>query len=71
MRVTCGAACCVCWLLVQVMRDRESKVSRGFAFVTFVHAAHAEAAMTELNNATPGGPFMGRPLRVSASNKPR
>jgi len=69
--VTCGAACRVCWLLVQVMRDRESKASRGFAFVTFVHAAHAEVAMEELNNAAPGGPFMGRPLRVSASNKPR
>lgn len=59
----------VLWL--QVMRDRENNTSRGFAFITFVNAPDAEAAMGQLNGTTPQGPYQGKPIRVSPSNRPR
>lgn len=58
-------------LLLQVMRDRETRVSRGYGFVTFANSASAQAAMAQLNGAAIMGPFQGRPLRVSPSNKAR
>lgn len=55
---------------IQVMRDRDTKAPRGFAFVTYVDAADAEAAMV-LHGAAPAGAFQGRALRVSASARSR
>jgi RNA recognition motif-containing protein len=53
------------------MRDRETKAPRGFAFITYVNAADADAAMAQMNGAAPSGAFQGRLLRVSASTRPR
>ena len=57
-------------LPAQVIRDKSSQQSRGFAFVTFTHAAYASFAMTHMNNKELYGPlFGGRALRVGPSNR--
>ena len=54
----------------QVIRDKSSQQSRGFAFVTFTHAAYATFAMTHMNNKELFGPlFGGRALRIGPSNR--
>jgi len=44
----------------KVITDRDSGRSRGFGFVTFDEAEHADAAIAELN----GAEIDGRPVRV-------
>eukprot|EP00775_Hariotina_reticulata_P008179 gene8179-8370_t len=56
-------------LQAQVMRDRETGNSRGYGFVTFASSTAAHQAMQQLHGASLPGPFQGRPLRVSPSNK--
>lgn len=56
---------------LQVMRDFDTKQSRGFGFVTFAHAASAGEAMARLNGVQLTGPFQGRPLKVSPSTRAR
>lgn len=63
--------CPLLLLALQVMRDRETSASRGYAFITYVNAGDAEAAMATINGTVPPGPYQGRPIRVSASNKSR
>jgi len=50
----------------EVMKDRWTGLSRGFAFVDMMTAEDAEAAIKELN----GAEVMGRVLRVALA-KPR
>jgi RNA recognition motif-containing protein len=50
----------------EVMKDRWTGLSRGFAFVDMMTAEDAEAAITELN----GAEVMGRVLKVALA-KPR
>jgi RNA recognition motif-containing protein len=52
-----------------VIRDRDTGLSRGYGFVTYVHPTYAAAAMTHLNGAVLLGPFQGRAIRVSPSHK--
>ncbi|KAJ3031253.1 UNVERIFIED_CONTAM: hypothetical protein HDU68_005592 [Siphonaria sp. JEL0065] len=47
----------------RVVADRETGRSRGFAFIEFVDAAEADAAVEKLN----GFEFQGRELRVNVS----
>lgn len=54
---------------VQVIRDRDTKQSRGFAFITYGHPMWAQSAMTSMDGATFTGPFEGRRLKVSFSNR--
>jgi RNA recognition motif-containing protein len=58
-------------LRLQIIRDRETRVHRGYGFVTFTSAASAQAAITHLNGMAVAGPFQGRQLRVSPSTKAR
>jgi RNA recognition motif-containing protein len=51
---------------VEVMKDRWTGLSRGFAFVDMMTAEDAEAAINELN----GAEVMGRMLKVALA-KPR
>jgi RNA recognition motif-containing protein len=50
----------------EVMKDRWTGLSRGFAFVDMITAEDAEAAINELN----GAEVMGRVLKVALA-KPR
>ncbi|CAD7697767.1 unnamed protein product [Ostreobium quekettii] len=54
---------------VQVIRDRDTKQSRGFAFITYGHPYFAQTAMTNMDGATIPGPFEGRRLKVAFSNR--
>jgi len=54
---------------VQVIRDRDTKQSRGFAFITYGHPFFAQTAMTNMDGATIPGPFEGRRLKVAFSNR--
>ncbi|GBF87813.1 hypothetical protein Rsub_00524 [Raphidocelis subcapitata] len=56
---------------VQIIRDRETQDPRGYGFVTFNASAPqaASTAMQRLNGASLPGPFGGRAIRVSPSNK--
>jgi len=57
----------------QIIRDRETHEPKGFGFVTFSldNPQSAQTAMQRLNGATLQGPFGGRTIRVSPSNKTR
>ncbi|HXV37172.1 MAG TPA: RNA-binding protein [Myxococcota bacterium] len=52
---------------VKIIKDRETGRSRGFAFVEFGSASHAERAKSALN----GTDFGGRSLRVSEAHDKR
>lgn len=53
---------------VKIITDRETGMSRGFAFVTFERAEDAEKALPAMN----GQKIAGRTIRVDhAENKPR
>lgn len=54
---------------VQVIRDRETQMSRGYGFVTFVHPFYAQTAMQHMDSVTLLGPFEGKKLKVSFSNR--
>lgn len=56
-------------LAAQVIRDKITNHSRGFAFVTFAHPHAASWAHAQLNGVTMYGPFAGRALRLGASNR--
>ena len=56
-------------LAAQVIRDKITNHSRGFAFVTFAHPHAASWAHAQLNSLTMYGPFAGRALRLGASNR--
>lgn len=50
---------------VQIMRDIDTKASRGFGFVTFNDVAPAAAAIQALNGRQLSGAFMDRAIKVS------
>jgi len=54
---------------VQVIRDRDTRISRGYAFVTYAHPMYARAAMQHMDSVQIPGPFEGRRLKVSFSNR--
>jgi len=54
---------------VQVIRDRETQMSRGYGFVTFVHPFYAQVAMQHMDSVQIMGPFEGKKLKVSFSNR--
>lgn len=54
---------------VQIIRDRETKISRGFGFVTYYHPMYAHTAMHNMDSVQIPGPFEGRKLKVSLSNR--
>ena len=56
-------------LRAQVIRDKNSNQSRGFAFVTFVHPQAATNAQGYMNGMTLYGAFSGRSVRVGPSNR--
>ncbi len=78
---TCGAKCQGnveshfpgtfrrCPTFVQVIRDKNSQQSRGFAFVTFAHPQTATNAQAYMNGMTLYGAFGGRSVRVGPSNR--
>lgn len=50
-----------------MIRDRATRSSRGFAFITFALPASTTAAITHMHGLVVGGPFEGRALRVGRS----
>lgn len=54
---------------IQVIRDRETKQSRGFAFITYTHPISAQTAINHMDGQQFGGQFEGRRLKVSFSNR--
>ncbi|EIE21218.1 hypothetical protein COCSUDRAFT_57128 [Coccomyxa subellipsoidea C-169] len=52
-----------------VIRDKNSAQSRGFAFVTFAHPQAATNAQSYMNGMTLYGAFGGRSIRVGPSNR--
>uniref|UniRef100_UPI00359022C2 RNA-binding motif protein, X chromosome-like n=1 Tax=Myxine glutinosa TaxID=7769 RepID=UPI00359022C2 len=51
---------------VLLMKDRETKRSRGFAFVTFANPTHAKEAEREMNDKV----LDGKMIRVDQATKP-
>lgn len=56
-------------LHAQIIRDKGSRASRGYGFVTFSHPAYATVAMQQLNGKPMYGPFAGNRIKVAPSNK--
>ncbi len=54
---------------MQVIRDKNSAQSRGFAFVMFAHPQAATNAQSYMNGMTLYGAFGGRSVRVGPSNR--
>lgn len=53
----------------QVIRDKSTTVSRGFAFVTYMTAAAAANAIQSMNGRHLGPHFVGRALKVGPSHR--
>eukprot|EP00873_Tetraselmis_striata_P026235 jgi/Tetstr1/446499/TSEL_034027.t1 len=54
---------------IQVIRDKVTGMSRGFAFITFEHPQYAQLAMYYMHGVVMQGNFEGRTLRVAPSNR--
>jgi len=54
---------------IQVIRDKNTGHSRGFAFVNYEHPACAAHAMCAMNGVVMGGIYENRTLRVAPSNR--
>ena len=54
---------------VQVIRDKNSLQSRGFAFVSYSQPHFAAAALQQMNGCLLYGNFRGRALKVGPSNR--
>jgi len=55
---------------IQIIRDKITKISRGYAFVTFLHPEEAQHAMQNLNGQVLQGPYgHTHMLRVGPSNR--
>jgi RNA recognition motif-containing protein len=55
--------------MLQVIRDKNSMRSRGFAFVSYSQPHFAAAAMQQMNGVVLYGNFRGRSLKVGPSNR--
>lgn len=58
-----------CLTMPQVIRDKVTGMSRGFAFITFEHPQYAQLAMYYMHGVVMQGNFEGRTLRVAPSNR--
>jgi hypothetical protein len=55
---------------IQIIRDKVTKISRGYAFVTFLHPEEAQLAIQNLNGQVLQGPYgQTHMLRVGPSNR--
>jgi len=54
---------------IQVIRERDTHISRGYGFVTYSHPIYAQTAMQNMDSVQIMGPFEGRKLKVSFSNR--
>ena len=54
---------------LQVIRDKNSLQSRGFAFVSYSQPHFAAAALQQMNGCLLYGNFRGRALKVGPSNR--
>ena len=55
---------------IQIIRDKITKISRGYAFVTFLHPEEAQLAIQNLNGHVLQGPYgQTHMLRVGPSNR--
>uniref|UniRef100_A0A061RGB1 Cold-inducible RNA-binding protein n=2 Tax=Tetraselmis sp. GSL018 TaxID=582737 RepID=A0A061RGB1_9CHLO len=54
---------------IQVIRDKTTGLSRGFAFITFEHPSYAADAMYRMNGMVMSGIYESRTLRVAPSNR--
>eukprot|EP00890_Picochlorum_soloecismus_P006654 jgi/Picsp_1/813/NSC_04302-R1_zinc finger cchc-type and rna-binding motif-containing protein 1-like len=55
---------------IQIIRDKITKISRGYAFVTFLHPEEAQHAIQNLNGQVLQGPYgQTHMLRVGPSNR--
>lgn len=61
--------CVLIAIMPQVIRDKLTNVSRGFAFVSYTHAQAAHEAMAQVDRKPMYGPFEGRQVKVAPSSK--
>ncbi|KAK9794370.1 hypothetical protein WJX73_008768 [Symbiochloris irregularis] len=54
---------------VQVIRDKNTMLSRGFAFITYFTSYSAAAAIQNMNGCALGAHFQGRQLKVGPSHR--
>ncbi|KAK9804235.1 hypothetical protein WJX72_002697 [[Myrmecia] bisecta] len=54
---------------IQVIRDKNSYASRGFAFVTYAHPMYASIAIEHMDGMPLHGHFQGREIKVGPSNR--
>jgi len=54
---------------VQIIRDKMTKASKGYAFVTFQHSQDARAAQLNLHGQYVPGPFGGANIKVAPSRR--
>ena len=58
-----------CLVRLQVIRDKNSMQSRGFAFVSYSQPMFAASAIQNMNGRILYGSFRGRALKVGPSNR--
>ena len=54
---------------MQVIRDKNTMLSRGFAFITYTTPWAAASAIQNLNGVALGSHFQGRQLKVGPSHR--